>query len=589
MNKKIISIILLILLIISVFILSVYYRLNNTLPKENLTSISNLYEYDILKEDNYLIAIKNDGKNLYYVTGIKEENETDDKEKEYSFIQFNIIKNKVVNEVKFKSKNLYGAEIIFSSEFILLVSTNDNNINIFDKNLNFIKNTSDIEEHLLGNYDNKTFYIKDKNIYLDNKIYDEIDKECGSANKTYYFDKNVYITFNSENHEITCVYNMELKKMVYTDKEQVKLFKNGYMFYSSYDNEIIKRFNGKEEKIYLDDFSESYNFDVNKKGNFIASIDSEFNLKVYNINTNRVLYSTSIKEIKEEYIDKFFIDDYVYYVKNNGTKEVIYIWNYKEENVLNRNMKVYNKIDYRFDNIKKINELNEKYGINIYAYDESVRYFYDFYALPSNDDALIKSTLSHMEKILSNFNKTFFKSFKFGKNNGVKIYLNKKLGPSDINTQISNPAGYTSKINNDYIIAIDISSGNFEQTFCHELMHTIENNMDDLYVESKINFLPFYSWGSLNPSKHSYQYSYVEASSYDYTIGSEMPVYFVDYYSHTFPTEDRARIFENFCAPTEDNVLNKYPNLKKKAKNIKSFIIKTYPSMENSELFKIIK
>ena len=64
-------------------------------------------------------------------------------------------------------------------------------------------------------------------------------------------------------------------------------------------------------------------------------------------------------------------------------------------------------------------------------------------------------------------------------------------------------------------------------------------------------------------------------------------IYFIDSYSHTFQSEDRARVFEQFC--TEDNIFDKYPNIRKKAEYLKKEIIDIYPSIKDSKLFDRLK
>ena len=91
----------------------------------------------------------------------------------------------------------------------------------------------------------------------------------------------------------------------------------------------------------------------------------------------------------------------------------------------------------------------------MYIYDKGVRYFNDFYALPTYDDELTYDRLYKTYDILKNFNKEFFDKFKTNKNNGLEIYITGSLGPSDTKTQISNPIGYSLMMDDNYIIAID--------------------------------------------------------------------------------------------------------------------------------------
>ena len=62
-------------------------------------------------------------------------------------------------------------------------------------------------------------------------------------------------------------------------------------------------------------------------------------------------------------------------------------------------------------------------------------------------------------------------------------------------------------------------------------------------------------------------------------------VKFIDYYSHTYETEDRARVFENICSCNEDSKINDYPNLYAKGLYLKEEITKYYPNLNNTGLF----
>jgi len=165
---------------------------------------------------------------------------------------------------------------------------------------------------------------------------------------------------------------------------------------------------------------------------------------------------------------------------------------------------------------------------------------------------------------------------------GLNIYLTSNLTPSDYETQIANPAAYSLINNNEYTIVIDINEPNIEELFCHELMHNIEFNLKNKNIEA------FKNWQNLNPQDFYYQNSYTKESIYNYTLNEtdKNLVYFIDKYSHSYESEDRARIFENIC--TNNNIIQEYENINKKATYLKEEIINNYPSIKNSNIFKIL-
>ena len=91
------------------------------------------------------------------------------------------------------------------------------------------------------------------------------------------------------------------------------------------------------------------------------------------------------------------------------------------------------------------------------------------------------------------------------------------------------------------MIVIDINQPNISELLCHELIHNTE------FALNKKSKDIFNEWNKYNPEDFSYNNSYTKEYIYNYTINEENKenIYFIDKYSHTYPTEDRARIFEN--------------------------------------------
>ena len=131
------------------------------------------------------------------------------------------------------------------------------------------------------------------------------------------------------------------------------------------------------------------------------------------------------------------------------------------------------------------------------------------------------------------------------------------------------------------MIVIDLNQPNIEELLCHELLHNLEFNL----INQNIN--PFNKWNSYNPSGFSYNNSYTGATNYNYTLSESNPnnVYFIDYYSHTYATEDRARVFERICSCDENSIINDYPNLYQKGLYLQEEITKYFPSLAQTSLF----
>ncbi len=111
-------------------------------------------------------------------------------------------------------------------------------------------------------------------------------------------------------------------------------------------------------------------------------------------------------------------------------------------------------------------------------------------------------------------------------------------------------------------------------------MHNLEFNLKAKNITS------FLKWDSYNPKDFNYNFSYTKPYTYNYTLEEEPGnIYFIDHYSHTYPEEDRARIFENICSYSENSMLKDYEYLYAKGLYLKKEILTNYPMLENTTLF----
>lgn len=576
-NKiKIILIIIFLLATITLMYCKTTKKIN--LSENNLIK-ENLYKYKITKDYENILAIKED-KNYIYVLSSKE---TEKEIKEYKLIKYNLELSNIEKEVTFNTKDI-GPSIIIKDNYVNVVSSSNVSIYKFDKSLKLIsKLEKNIEEYdLYGVYKEEPLLIKDNEIYINDKLYDKVLTSCNKAISIIYKD-NSFIYFNNEELNINCIYNIDKKTTDYLDNYIIEPINNGYMLYNYKDNKvIIKKEN--EKKYYLNSKNETSNIKVNNDGTKLITFnDDSKELKIYDLENNKIINKIILNLSSEEFISLFILNDLAYAVVTNGISYDLYVWNYKE-NTLNESMISHSDSKSKINSYELVTKIKKEFNVNMYIYEKGVRFFNDFYALPSYDDELTYDSLSKTYKMLSNFNKEFYDKFYINDNNGIEIYLTDKVAPSDLNIQIKNPSAYSLVMNNTYIIALNINENSYEKTLCHELMHTIENNMHDLYNNKILKNEPFNKWNEYNPKDFKYNNSYIEESNDRYTISSEKDVYFIDSYSHTYPSEDRARIFEQFCK--DESIIEKYSKIKKKAEYLKNEIVNAYPSIKDSILFR---
>lgn len=123
-------------------------------------------------------------------------------------------------------------------------------------------------------------------------------------------------------------------------------------------------------------------------------------------------------------------------------------------------------------------------------------------------------------------------------------------------------------------IALDIRLAyELDGIVCHELWHATENHI----LSCDYSLFTVEGWAQLNPQGFSYyegyDYSDPDSRRWTYYSGGDEGVYFVDGYSRTFASEDRARIMEFFMTRDDDaQELIKSPAIKKKLQHMSSAV-----------------
>lgn len=182
----------------------------------------------------------------------------------------------------------------------------------------------------------------------------------------------------------------------------------------------------------------------------------------------------------------------------------------------------------------------------------------------SNESAQVMQSLKCLDAALAIYPEGFCKQFRNNADEcGLRFML---VGPIESQNGV---VGFHYDNTQWYNIAIDIDLWDITSTLHHELWHA---------TESKLCSVDSYgfndgTWETLNPDGFSYigTYSYDawEYSTLDDWIylmePNDADVYFIDYYSKTFPGEDRARIMEYIMTFDTDAVrLMQSPHIKAK-------------------------
>lgn len=198
-------------------------------------------------------------------------------------------------------------------------------------------------------------------------------------------------------------------------------------------------------------------------------------------------------------------------------------------------------------------------AINVYYGADVTEGFDGYTAAAESNSVTIRRALVELDSVIGKMPKGFIDEIADGFD-GFELYLCGAISPAG-SSSISDASAVTNSLGGTLRIALNVNLSPLGQNFVHELMHGIDSligqNSDD-----------FFDWYELNPNSFRYFYGYVTSagqtidSSYspDYTAesdkamnylleGGDCPdIWFIDGYSKTYPTEDRARVFEHiFC------------------------------------------
>ncbi len=204
-----------------------------------------------------------------------------------------------------------------------------------------------------------------------------------------------------------------------------------------------------------------------------------------------------------------------------------------------------------------VEALEDKYGVDLHIGTECIRDYPDYDVQVVTDEALIEQALIQLDEAFSNYPDHFMEQLAFGDIEEMTVYLAGALTPA--NTQsISDAAAFVTESDHEMMMVLNIYYEDIlESTICHETSHWIDRKLAYITTMEGNGSLEEGVWNSFNPAGFSYDFSYVDGPAYFSDIYTRMDpateengVYFIDAYSKTFPTEDRARIMEYaICDP----------------------------------------
>ena len=236
---------------------------------------------------------------------------------------------------------------------------------------------------------------------------------------------------------------------------------------------------------------------------------------------------------------------------------VIYAWDYMEDSIGDDDCTIARTTNLRqsfhpgLEELRR--ELEDTYGINIYMGKEieGSDFGYNLSVVEYEED--IYFGLTNIKEALSIYPDGFFKQLSdSGTIKSLGFYLCGDI--KSIGDGVSNAIGLATYMGYERSLALDITyKSEFVKTIHHEISHWIDRFIQD---REALGVISDYEEGfaALNPVQNYYLYSYdnyYDKGTYTFWGGGYdyRNMYSVDSYSRTFPTEDRARLFENVIEP----------------------------------------
>ena len=576
----------LLLSIIALILLISFLRVN--IDKEYLNPAGNIisdgiYAYDLQTNGLSVNGLTTKKEELYYL--LMEELDPEQGLYSYQLKKLNIYTGKItdINTIK-ETKSFCSLK----EETIDCIS--ETSLEIYDLNLDQIYSYPIYEDITTTNFaPYKDIYVKieglDIYLILENKasiLYRTIDTETTLLFEDFFVtDDNTYILYLDEegNH---LLYDINEEKLITLGQTNYFKYANGLVFYDMDTFKIYDLVN-REIAEYTNPTGENYYYTGTMKENksvlyLYDAIDNFLYIENMSEGLLSVLDTTLLSD-SNPLANLMVVNNYLYvYVLQD--KDNFYVLDLE-----NLNLETTKIIEYKEKITSSINEaisnIKTNYNVNINIKEDAIIKFPDFSAEALVNDELILESLYKIETILSKYDLEFFNSFYDNNYNGLNLYLTGELTPSDYETQAANPAAYSLMFQNEYMIVIDLNQPNIEELLCHELLHNLEFHLNNEGI------YPFGNWSNYNPSDFYYDNSYTSNSGFDYTLNEDDKnnVYFIDTYSHTYETEDRARVFEKICPCESDSIVNDYPNLYQKGLYLKEEITTYYPSLAHTNLF----
>lgn len=232
---------------------------------------------------------------------------------------------------------------------------------------------------------------------------------------------------------------------------------------------------------------------------------------------------------------------------------------------------------------ERVDAIRERYGITVLLGEEADLKFSTHVTTPvkiGENAGRIDAALGILESAFSEYPPGFFQKLAGGETGRIVVELCGIIRAAD-GSSLDYPSALSRSVGEIRLLAFDLNYlAEMRYTVFHEISHMID---DCLESEAAAEEEPFWSeetWNGLNPEGFAYYNAYNDENGepYDLTGSSEYTeqdvdyrkkkmtskVYFIDIYSKTFPTEDRAVLLGTLLSDDSRDELLSCPHILEK-------------------------
>lgn len=228
--------------------------------------------------------------------------------------------------------------------------------------------------------------------------------------------------------------------------------------------------------------------------------------------------------------------------------------------------------------------IKSQYGVDVIYQPEKIHLVAsDYSAAAVTDLQTIYQQLQSLERTLEKYPQGFFDDLCYGDYTHLELFLCGKFTPLT-DAGIESAEALANTRGDALVIGFNVNMMNdgYDRVFAHEVMHIMERRIDG------IDFDILTQWIYLTPGDYeAYYFSYHDENgdeiwngenTYYYEDDPEK-IYFIDAYSKSYPTEDRARVFEKLMESSGNPYFADCPVLMKKAEFLCTVIRQYFPSV----------